>query len=182
MRYVALLRGINVGGNSLIKMAELRDCVAALGHRDVRTYIASGNVLFESRERSGAELDGRLEQAIEQRFSLPVRVVVRSATEIARIAAAVPNEWIDRADLRVSVAFLLRGLDARAIVGDLSPRNGIDELRTAPGALIWATRRDALTRSGLRLVGTAVYKQMTVRNLSTTLKLAELLRPPSRVA
>ena len=47
---------------------------------------------------------------------------------------------------------------------------------TAPGALIWATRRDALTRTGLKLAGTALYKQVTIRNLNTTLKLAELLR------
>ena len=181
MRYVALLRGVNVGGTSLIKMAELRECVAALGHADVRTYIASGNVLFESRERSGAGLDAQLEHAIAQRFGLPIRVVVRSATEVARITAAVPRQWIGAADLCVTVAFLLRGTDAQAVAHDLSPRNGIDELRTAPGALLWATRRDALTRSGLRLVGTAVYKQMTLRNLNTTLKLGELLRPPSSV-
>jgi uncharacterized protein (DUF1697 family) len=182
MRYVALLRGVNVGGNSLIKMAELKECVAALGHADVRTYIASGNLLFESRERSGAALDAQLEHAIAERFGLPVRVVVRSATDIARITAAVPAHWIDATDLRVTVAFLLRGTDARAVARNLSPRKGIDELRTAPGALLWATRRDALTRTGLRLVGTAVYKQMTLRNLNTTLKLGELLRPPSRVA
>jgi uncharacterized protein (DUF1697 family) len=176
MRYVALLRGINVGGNALIKMAELKDCIAALGYDGVRTYIASGNVLFESRERSAAKLDAQLERAIEQRFGLPVRVVVRSAAEIARIADAVPDEWRHAADLRVTVAFLLRGADARAIARRLSPKNGIDELVTAPGAFVWAIRRDALTRTGLRLVGTPVYKQMTLRNLNTTLKLAELVR------
>lgn len=159
MRYVALLRGVNVGGNSLITMAELRECIAALGHADVRTYIASGNVLFSSRERSGATLDAQLERAIAERFGLPVRVVVRSAAEITRIAAAVPPAWIGADDLRVMVAFLLRGNDARVVARLLSPRNGVDELRTAAGALLWATRRDALARTGLRLAGTAVYKQ-----------------------
>jgi uncharacterized protein (DUF1697 family) len=182
MRYVALLRGINVGGKSIVKMADLKECVEALGHREVRTYIASGNVLFESSERSGAKLDAQLERALEQRFDLPIRVVVRSARELLRIAESVPRRWLDAPELRVTIAFLLRGNDARTIARGLSPKPGVDELVTAPGALIWAIRRDALTRTGLKLVGTDPYKQMTLRNLNTTLKLAELLRPPRAVA
>jgi uncharacterized protein (DUF1697 family) len=177
MRYVALLRGINVGGKSLIKMAALKECVEAIGHGDVRTYIASGNVLFESKERSGAKLDAQLERAIEKSFGLPVRVVVRSGREIQRIAESVPERWIGDAELRVTVAFLLRGADARTVARGLKPKEGIDELVTAPGALIWAIRRDAITRTGLKLIGTPIYKQMTLRNLNTTLKLAELVRP-----
>lgn len=175
MRYVALLRGINVGGNSIIKMAELRTCVAELGHVVVRTYIASGNVLFESPERSAAKLDAGLERAIERTFGLPVPVVVRSRGEIEAIATRIPAAWIRADDVRVTVAYLLRGVDARTIANGLKPRDGIDELVTAPGALIWSIRRDALTRTGLRLVGTPVYKQMTLRNAKTALKLAELV-------
>jgi uncharacterized protein (DUF1697 family) len=171
------LRGINVGGKSLIKMAALKECVETIGHGNVRTYIASGNVLFESKERSGAKLDAQLERAIEKAFSLPVRVVVRSGTEIQRIVDRIPKTWIGDPELRVTVAFLLRGTDARTVARGLKPKEGIDELVTAPGALIWAIRRDAITRTGLRLVGTPVYKQMTLRNLNTTLKLAELVRP-----
>jgi uncharacterized protein (DUF1697 family) len=177
VRYVALLRGINVGGNSLIKMAALKECVEAIGHDEVRTYIASGNVLFDSKERSGAKLDAQFEHAIEQTFGLPVRVVVRSSAEIQRIAGRIPKAWLGAPDLRVTVAFLLRGIDARGVARGLKPKDGVDELVTAPGALIWAIRRDALTRTGLKLIGTPVYKQMTLRNLNTTLKLAELVRP-----
>jgi uncharacterized protein (DUF1697 family) len=158
-------------------MAALKECVEALGHDTVSTYIASGNVLFDSRERNAAKLDAQLEHAINASFGLPVRVVVRSGAELRRIAASVPPDWIGASELRVTVAFLLRGNDASAVARGLAPREGIDELVTAPGALIWAIRRDALTRTGLKLVGTPVYKQMTLRNLNTTLKLAELVRP-----
>jgi uncharacterized protein (DUF1697 family) len=171
------LRGINVGGNSLIKMAALKECVEAIGHADVRTYIASGNVLFESKERSGAKLDAELERAIEKAFDLPVRVVVRSGAEIQRIVDHVPKPWIGSADLRVMVAFLLRGANGRTIAGGLKPKDGIDELVVAPGALLLATKREAITRTGLKLIGTPSYKQLTMRNLNTTLKLAELVRP-----
>src|SRR4051812_2040663 len=115
MRYVALLRGINVGGKSLIRMAALRECVEGLGLDDVTTYIASGNVLFRSRERDPARLDTLLEQAIERHFALPVRVVVRSAREITRIAAGIPEAWIGVPELRVTVGFVLRDAGARSI-------------------------------------------------------------------
>jgi uncharacterized protein (DUF1697 family) len=175
VRYVALLRGINVGGNAIIRMAELRECAAGLGLDDVSTYIASGNLLFRSSARA-PQLEAALEDAIEKRFELPIRVVVRSAAEVARIAAAIPPPWIGAAHLRVTVAFLLRGANARRIAAGLRPRDGIDELTAAPGALIWAIRNDALTRTGLRLVGTDAYRSMTLRNANTALKLAELLR------
>jgi uncharacterized protein (DUF1697 family) len=77
----------------------------------------------------------------------------------------------------VTIAFLLREADGRTIARGLKPKDGIDELVTAPGALVWAIKRDAITRTGLKLVGTPAYKQMTLRNLNTTLKLAELVRP-----
>jgi uncharacterized protein (DUF1697 family) len=175
VRYVALLRGINVGGNALIKMADLKDCVVALGHENVSTYIASGNLFFESRERSAPKLEAQLEDALAAAFGLPVKVVVRTPGEIAKIVARIPKAWIGNGDLRVNVAFLLRGVDARTVARELTPKEGIDELVPAPGALILATRRDALTRTGLKLVGTPVYKQLTMRNLNTTLKLAELV-------
>jgi uncharacterized protein (DUF1697 family) len=175
LRYVALLRGINVGGNAVIKMADLSACVGALGYEDVRTYIASGNVLLRSTERPSS-LEAEIERALERRFSLPIRVVVRSAREVAGIVERVPSPWIGAGDLRVMVGFLMRGTTVRSAARLLRPREGIDDLVAAPGALVWATRKDALTRSGIRLVGTPLYKEMTLRNLSTTLKLLELLR------
>lgn len=175
MRYVALLRGINVGGKAVIKMADLSACVGELGYEDVRTYIASGNVLLRSTERPSS-LEAEIERALERRFSLPIRVVVRSAREVAGIVERVPSAWIGASDLRVMVGFLMRGTTGRSAARLVRPREGIDELVAAPGALIWATRKDALTRSGIRLVGTPLYKEMTLRNLNTTLKLAELLR------
>lgn len=182
MRYVALLRGINVGGKTLVRMADLRECALGVGLEDVSTYIASGNLLFSSTERSGARIEAVLERALDEQLGLPIRVVVRSRSELARIVERIPPAWIGASHLRVTVAFLLREANARRIAASLTPRDGIDELTTAPGALLWAIRRDALTRTGLKLVGTPVYKQMTLRNLNTTLKLAELLRPPRAVA
>ena len=147
MRYVALLRGINVGGKTLIKMADLKTCVEELGLEDVSTYIASGNVLFETRKRDPARLEATIEDAIQQRFALPVTVVVLDRVAYARIAEAIPKAWIGDAGLRANVAFVRRGTVAKQVVRDLEPDPAVEEVKAIDGAILWATRRDALNRS-----------------------------------
>lgn len=176
MRYVALLRGINVGGKSTIRMADLKECVESLGYDEVSTFIASGNVLFETKERSAAKLEAAIERALERRFQLPITVVVRSRAEVGRIVKAIPAKWIGNDKLRVNVAFVRRTVDGRKLARQLPPKEGVDEVVATRSAVIWATRRDALTRSGMqKLVGDPAYKDLTVRNVNTTLKLQELL-------
>ena len=174
MRYVALLRGINVGGESIIRMVDLKECVEELGY-DVSTFIASGNVLFESAKDAG-KLESELERALEKRFGRPIAVVVLSRADLGRVVRAIPSKWVGDKGLRVNVAFLRRKLDGRKVARELEPREGVDELVATKSALIWATRRDALTRSGMqKLVGGKAYKDLTIRNVNTTLKLRELL-------
>jgi uncharacterized protein (DUF1697 family) len=176
VRYVALLRGINVGGRTLVKMADLKACFEDLRFAEVSTYIASGNVLFESDEDDAAELATTIEAAIEQRFELPVKVVVLDQKAYARIVEAVPKPWIGDGTLRANVAFVRRGTDASQVVRELEPDAAIEEVKAVDGAILWATRRDSLNRSVMRkLIGGAAYKELTVRNLNTTLKLHELL-------
>ena len=176
VRYIALLRGINVGGKTLIKMADLKTCIEALGFDAVSTYIASGNVLFESAERDAAKLEANIERAIEQRFRLPVKVVVLDRAAYARIVKAIPKSWVGDASLRANVAFVRRGTDAKQVVRELQPDASVEEVKAMDRAILWATRRNALNRSVMRkLIGGAAYKELTVRNLNTTLKLQELL-------
>ena len=176
MRYVALLRGINVGGKTLIKMADLKECVESLGLDDVSTFIASGNVLFTSDERDAAKLERTIESAIEKRFRLPVKVVVLDRAAYARIVKAIPKSWIGDQTLRANVAFVRRNTDAKQVVRALEPDAAVEEVKAINGAILWATKRDALNKSVMRkLIGGAAYKELTVRNLNTTLKLQELL-------
>lgn len=87
--YIALLRGINVGGHRKIKMTELKQTLEAIGLSRVQTYIQSGNVLFESTEEEGP-LRKRIEQGIEDAFGFPVDVVLRTSAELRRTAASYP--------------------------------------------------------------------------------------------
>lgn len=157
-------------------MAELKTCIEELGLDEVSTYIASGNLLFESTERSAAKLESKIERAIEERFELPVKVVVLDREAYGRIVKAIPKAWVGDATLRVNVAFVRRGTKAKEVVRELQPDPAVEEVKAVDGAILWATKRDAVNKSVMRkLIGGAAYKELTVRNLNTTLKLQELL-------
>jgi len=103
--YVALLRGINVGGRNKVPMADLRQVVASLGHTGVSTYIQSGNVLFSTTGTDNAKLAAALESAIEDRFGIWSSVVVLSRDELGHVLAA--NPYPDEPNPRmVHVVFL----------------------------------------------------------------------------
>ncbi len=88
--YVALLRGVNVGGRARLSMEELRGCFAALGFGKVRTYIQSGNVVFEPRKASASGMVESLQEGIKARLGLEVRVLVRNAKEMSKIIEKSP--------------------------------------------------------------------------------------------
>jgi uncharacterized protein (DUF1697 family) len=176
VRYVALLRGINVGGKTLVKMAELKACFEDLGFERVSTYIASGNVLFEAEPEDDAGLATTIEAGLERRLELPLKVVVLSRAAYAEIVAAIPASWIGNATVSANVAFVRPGTDASEVVRELAPDAAIEEMKAVDGAILWATRRDAINRSVVRkLIGGTAYKELTIRNLNTTLKLHDLL-------
>ena len=92
-RYLALLRGINVGGKNLIGKDDLRRCFEELGFERVRTYIQSGNVLFRATAADVAELNTRVEQGLSDRFAYAARSVVLSYAAYAAALAAAPTAW-----------------------------------------------------------------------------------------
>lgn len=172
-RYVALLRGINVGGTNKIVMKELAECFRDGGYDEVSTYINSGNVLFTAPARPEPEL---LEQLIADRFGLPIPVLLRSRDEMAAVVAEAPDE-LDDPEVRPDVWFLRPGLSpADALAGMPEPHPDVDRLWAGPGVL-YTTRVAALaTKSRVtKVVGTKLYKEMSIRNWNTTRKLLTLL-------
>lgn len=106
MKYVALLRGINVGGKNKIKMETLREILSAEGFENVKTYINSGNVIFETTETDNKTLAEQIESAIETEFSLNIKVMVRSVDEIKEIIKNNPFDGQFENDKDVHVFFL----------------------------------------------------------------------------
>jgi uncharacterized protein (DUF1697 family) len=176
--YVALLRGINVGGNNLIKMADLKACFEAQRFRDVATYIQSGNVIFETNESTTAKLTLKLEKLLAATFNYQACVVVRSRKEIQGIVERAPKGFgSEAAKYRYDVIFLKEPLIAAVAMKSVLVKQGVDEAHAGRGALYFSRLISKASQSQLsRLVSQPVYKSMTIRNWNTTTKLLELLQ------
>ena len=175
-RYVALLRGINVGGQNILPMADLRAAFDAAGYAAVSTYIQSGNVLFES-ELPRDELEGDIEAMLEHRVGVPVVVVVRSHRQIRNIVARAPSGFGTEPDVYHSdVVFLKAPLTSRQAMSVVDLREGVDRAWPGTGVLYFARLSERLSQSRMsRIASTTEYKRMTIRNWNTTTKLLDLL-------
>ena len=106
MKYAAFLRGINVGGNNMIKMERLREIVAALGFENVRTYVNSGNVVFEARKTPDKKLAASIHDAIKKQLAMDISVMVRSIDEIQEIVKNNPYVGQFENDKELHIFFL----------------------------------------------------------------------------
>jgi uncharacterized protein (DUF1697 family) len=175
-RHVALLRGINVGGNNMIPMTALRASFEALGLRDVSTYIQSGNVLF-STDADLPRLCKRVEAALSKQFGYQATVVLRSRPQMQRIVERAPDGFGgDAARYRYDVVFLREPLSAREVLPSIPTRAGVDTIHAGDGVVYCSRLIERATQSYLsRLISLPQYKQMTTRNWNTTTKLLKLM-------
>ena len=104
--YVALLRGVNVGGNRKVPMAQLRECLAALGFTDVRTYLQSGNAVFRATSASTGEVAVRIEEVLGQQLGFDVPTVVWTGAELAQVVTSNPFPEIESEPTKLVVSFL----------------------------------------------------------------------------
>jgi uncharacterized protein (DUF1697 family) len=175
--YVALLRGINVGGNTIVSMAALKKCFEALGFGGVRTYINSGNVIFQSGSARPRVLEGRIERALTKVFGHDIVVVVRSFDEMKAVVEEMARLWPTPRDERRNAIFLRHTIDNREALKTLVAKPGIEQLAYYPGVLFWSAKTSDLTKSNmLKVSGMPIYKEMTVRNVNTTRKIFELMQ------
>jgi len=174
--YVALLRGINVGGKNRVEMARLKALFERNGFRDVKTYINSGNVIFREKATPEAALAKDIEKAIYGEFGFHVSVLVRSEKSMKTICSALPQTWKNDQSMKCDVMFLWNSVDKSNLVQQLKIEPKFEDLKYAQGALIWRIDREYITRSAmLKIVGTPLYKQMTIRNCNTVRKIAALM-------
>lgn len=177
MIYVALLRGINVGGKNKIDMKMLKTTFENAGMDDVLTYINSGNIIFTSQETAVTELSHKFEAAILRDFNLQIKVLVRSEVEIKGLINSLPDTWKNDKKMRSDVMFLWEEIDDASLLENLKIREGIDTVKYIPGAVLWSVDKKNMSKSGLaKIVGTGVYKKMTIRNVNTVRKIYELMQ------
>jgi uncharacterized protein (DUF1697 family) len=175
--YVALLRGINVGGKKPINMTDLKSCFERIGYNNVKTYINSGNVIFQSNEKDPRKIESKIEAALEKNFSHSIKVVVCSLVEMKKIIKQIPKKWASDKNLRNMVIFLRHTIDNPRALADIKARPGVEELHYYPGVLLWSAKFSNITRSSVMKINQmALYKDMTVRNLNTTQKIYQLMQ------
>jgi uncharacterized protein (DUF1697 family) len=178
--FVALLRGVNVGGKNMISMSALRASFERAGFREVSTYINSGNILFRTKVGDARKLERKIERLLAKEYGLDSKVVVRSYAEMARLIKSLPAGWAADDGWRYNVMFLRHTVDDESVLEGLKPRGGIEKVVYRPGALLWSARASDLTRAAVvKLPSLPVYQEMTVRNHNTTRKLYELLKKMS---
>ena len=175
--WLALLRGINVGGRNVIRMAELRECFAAEGFRDVVTYIQSGNVIFRSASFGPGELTARIEGMLAAAFDYRAKVTLRSREQMRAVVEGAPEGFGARPDVqRYDVLFLMAPLTAAAAMEHVRTRSGVDQAWAGEGVLYFSRLIAKASRSHLsRLASMSVYQSMTIRNWKTTTRLLQLM-------
>ncbi|CAN5691485.1 DUF1697 domain-containing protein [soil metagenome] len=175
-RYVALLRGINVGGRNLVAMTDLRAALEAHGLDKVSTYIQSGNVLFET-DAPAKSLEADIEATLEKAFGVPLLVVVRSHRQLQAVVDKAPAGFGTDPDAYYSDSLFLKApLTARQVMAIVQLRDGVDQAWPGTGVVYFARLGAERTKSKLStIVGKPEYKQLTIRSWTTTLKLLALL-------
>ena len=174
--FVALLRGINVGGNNLIPMVGLREAFTDAGATDVATYIQSGNVLFDGDGGQDAWVT-RLESVLAKRFGYHGRVTLRSHRQLRAIVQGAPRGFgEDPETYRSDVLFLYGPSTARRLAAGIRTREGVDSMTAGTGVIYWERLAARATQSLIsKMASTPVYQEMTIRNWRTTTTLLRML-------
>jgi uncharacterized protein (DUF1697 family) len=176
MKYLALLRGINVGGNNIIKMSDLILAVEKIGFRNVVTYIQSGNIIFESDITNVSEIENRLKAALAKSFDYRSRLIIKSHEQMKQIIKEVPDEWRKSTNLRCYIAFISEMLRPESLVPQIEVNPSVDSLKPGPGVLYMTTLLSGLTRSRFsKIITNEFYKEITIRNYNTAGKILSLM-------
>jgi uncharacterized protein (DUF1697 family) len=175
LTYIALLRGINVGGRATVKMDQLRQAFEALSHRDVRTYIQSGNVIFSAAAQATENLAAKIEEKLVRQFSMEIPVIVRTAAELSE--SIKKNPFPTEADLdpsKVFVIFLARTPEKAALKKLDAIPAGSDKFHSSGKDVYVYCAGYAETKLSSNAMEKALAVRATARNWRTVTKLYEM--------
>ena len=177
MEYVALLRGINVGGKNKVVMSELREQVAGVGYANVRTYINSGNLLFEA-EAPREDVAQRVENLLASRYDFPIRVALLTAQDYLAQLDELPDWW--HGDVaRRDALFYTRGLDRDHVRQRIEAMElGDEAVHFGEHAVFWVKfdeKQFLKTAYHKRLLREDFYREVTIRSGATVEKIASML-------
>ena len=179
MEYVALLRGINVGGNNKVVMSELRAQIAAAGFGHVRTYINSGNLLFEAEDQASREdVAQTVEDILARHYDFPIRLALLTAQDYLAQLEELPDWWHGEVARRDAL-FYTRGLDRSHVRERIEAMElGDEAVHFGEHAVFWGKfdeKSFLKTAYHKRLLREDFYRQVTIRSGSTVEKIAAML-------
>lgn len=177
--YLILLRGINVGGKNKVSMAELKKCLEDRGFENVTTFIASGNVIVDSK-KSAAAVKDEIEKFLPECFKLDselIKVLVLSEKQLEAVVKNRPKGFGDEPEKYYSDAIFLMDITAKEAMPIFTPREGVDAVWPGEG-VVYSQRLGAeRTKSRLgRITVSPLYKSLTIRSWNTTTKLLALMQ------
>jgi uncharacterized protein (DUF1697 family) len=176
IRYIALLRGINVGGNNIIKMSDLKTAFEHHGFHNVVTYINSGNIFFES-EWDETAAKTACEKLITENFGLDIPVCVISDVDLREAMEHAPDWWGNSSDSKHNAIFVIPPATVAEIIaqiGETKPE--VEKISCYGSVIFWTAPLATFSRTRLTKIvqSKAAYNAITVRNANTALKLAAL--------
>lgn len=174
MRYIALLRGINVGGHNKVPMKELAAFFEEAGYGNVRTYINSGNALFDSDCGDAAALSHKLTQTLTTRFGFSLETAVISAKALSEAVASAPDWWGDGGCEKHNAFFIIPPETAEVLAAEVG-QSEYERVYMRNGVIFWSAPIKTFHRTKWsKAISTKAYRCITVRNENTTRKLVEL--------
>ena len=176
MKFIVLLRGINVGGKNMIAMPKLKSVFENAGFQNIITYINSGNILFEC-SLDEAVIKATCEKAITDEFGLDIPVCVISATDLTDAMMNTPDWWNMAPDARHDAFFVIPPMTAKEIceyVG--SVKEAYEKVTYFGRVIFWSAPLVTFSRTRWSKItkDKAMYRSITVRNANTALKLAKM--------
>jgi len=175
-KYVAFLRGINVGGNVLIKMAELQKTFESAGFRNVKTLIASGNVIFETTKKEpDTKLTQNIQAALKKRFNRDIGVMVRSIQEIQKIAETNPFKGIKIAPgIKLYVTFRGESKKSNLKIPYEFPDKTTRIIKVSDGEVFSVLQVTGKSTDFMKIMEKEFGKKITTRNWNTIEKILKM--------
>ena len=175
-QYIALIRGINVGGKNAVSMTRLKETLLNNGFENVSSYINSGNIIFDSEETDLTKLVATFENILFSKFAVTTRVAVLSVKEIHDSWKHAPKWWGQDSNSKHNAIFVIAPADAQEVaagVGDAKPE--YENIDVYNHVIFWSAPLDTFSRTRWsKIVSTSEYNKITIRNFNTTKKLVDL--------
>ncbi len=171
MTYVAFLRGINVGGNTIVKMVDLNKILESLGFNNVKTVLASGNAIFDASRTSTTKMRSQIETALEKKYGRKILVILRNLSELEKLDASKPFKGVPVSpQTRLYVTFLSEKPKSISIT---SAHPGYKILRTTPTEMISVLELSPKVQTPdlMKAIGNALGPKTTMRNWNTVQKI-----------